>query len=70
MRIQVIASPPKMADSLLLGEVTSPQKRDSALKKIKILSRKLKMFETLIKNLNKLKREWHWSKSGYFMQVP
>jgi hypothetical protein len=26
--------------------------------------------ETLIKNLNKLKRDWHCSKSGYFMQVP
>jgi hypothetical protein len=25
--------------------------------------------ETLIKNLNKLKRDWHCSKSGYFMQV-
>ena len=28
MRIHVIASPPKMADSLLLGEMTSPRKRD------------------------------------------
>ena len=32
MRIHVIASPPKMADSLLLGEVTSPRKRDSNFK--------------------------------------
>ena len=31
MRIHVIASPPKMADSLL-GEVTSPRKRDSNFK--------------------------------------
>jgi hypothetical protein len=30
----------------------------------------IKNVETLIKNLNKLKRDWHCSKSGYFMQVP
>jgi hypothetical protein len=28
IRIHVIASPPMMADSLLLGEATSPRKRD------------------------------------------
>jgi hypothetical protein len=30
----------------------------------------IKNVETLIKNLNKLKRDWHCFKSAYFMQVP